>query len=270
MPNYQKLYNEAVRRRLDRKNQYLNRDAAAAYDSSQDIWDDGLERAARFPVNADDMILDIGSGPGILALPLAQRVRMVTAVEPSAWMTRFLAAHQKERRLSNIRIINKKLEDTDETEMGQPDVSIMSYSLFMEDLKGAFSLINRITKRKVYLYWFCGLCSWEKILMDVYPAVYSRQYHPMPKSDLVYGILSDMGISADIKTLTHTAFDRVYAHLDQAITNMRFRLGMDLSDKSHDALFRSYIEAHYLRRDDSYVYKDHTRYVEISWDIPQK
>jgi len=53
----------------------------------------------------DESWLDIGAGAGRYALPLALRVREVTAVEPSAGMRRALRAGIDEHGLTNVRVI---------------------------------------------------------------------------------------------------------------------------------------------------------------------
>ena len=56
-------------------------------------------------LSSEMKVLDIGSGPGILALPMAKRVREVTVVEPSAAMRNLLKAHMEEEGVTNIRIL---------------------------------------------------------------------------------------------------------------------------------------------------------------------
>ncbi|MGB4087665.1 methyltransferase domain-containing protein [Methanothrix sp.] len=51
-------------------------------------------------------MLDVGAGPGTLAIPLARRVRRVTAIGPSRPMICCLERHLAEEKLSNVFIIN--------------------------------------------------------------------------------------------------------------------------------------------------------------------
>ncbi|MCK8519900.1 class I SAM-dependent methyltransferase, partial [Methanoculleus sp. 7T] len=64
-----------------------------------------LVRAAR--------VLDIGAGPGTLALPLARRVRTVTAVEPASGMADVLEDHIDEEGIGNISVVRTRWEDVD-------------------------------------------------------------------------------------------------------------------------------------------------------------
>ena len=49
--------------------------------------------------------LDVGAGCGALAIPLARRLRRVTAVEPSPAMAKALALEARERGLANLSIV---------------------------------------------------------------------------------------------------------------------------------------------------------------------
>ena len=54
----------------------------------------------------DDVWLDVGSGAGRYALPLALRVREVVAIEPSAGMRKALAESMSETGIANVRIVD--------------------------------------------------------------------------------------------------------------------------------------------------------------------
>lgn len=51
-------------------NQYDSREASEAYDRSEKIRKDGIARAESMSLAPGTKVLDIGSGPGVLALPL--------------------------------------------------------------------------------------------------------------------------------------------------------------------------------------------------------
>ena len=64
-------------------------------------------------VTRDSRVLDIGAGPGTLAIPLAPRVKEVTAVEPGAGMVSILQERAAREGITNIRCIQKRWEDVD-------------------------------------------------------------------------------------------------------------------------------------------------------------
>lgn len=59
-------------------------------------------------------VLDIASGPGALTIPFAERVCMVTAVEPAERMAAALMSSAQDRGLSNIDVIPQTWQEVDE------------------------------------------------------------------------------------------------------------------------------------------------------------
>lgn len=263
--DYQAQWRQAMNSKTVSGNPYRDRpEAAIAYDRSRNIWEDGFRRAREMDVEPGDTVLDIGSGPGVLAVPLAKRVRAVTAVEPSETMIRLMQAHAKEHGIDNLSAINRRWEDVSPEELGMFDHVIASYSLNMPELETALCKMNAVCRKRVTLYWFCGVATWEQIKMDLYPEVHGRQFSPQPKSDLIYGMLSNAGISAEVTPLEDTSFDRIYPDMDAAILNLRSRL--NVSQDRWDDRFRRYIETHFQRLEGgAWRYVDRTHYVRISW-----
>jgi len=90
------------------ENGYEKEETAERYDRSEIARRDGERRAAGLEIDPSWSVLDIGAGPGTLALPLSRRARQVTAVEPSSAMVKRLEMHIAEEGISNIRILPKR------------------------------------------------------------------------------------------------------------------------------------------------------------------
>ena len=74
----------------------------------------------------DFEVLEIGSGPGTLTIPLAKKVKKVVAVESSEMAVDYLKRNIKESRVENVEIMNKKTEAEEEEEeeekgLGKPN-----------------------------------------------------------------------------------------------------------------------------------------------------
>ena len=147
--------------------------------------------------------------------------------------------------------------------MPEHDYVIASYSLNMPDIRPALAAMDRAARKRVYLYWFCRLSAWEKLLVDLYPAAHGVPFIPQPKSDILYGVLSQLGISADVEDLAGTSFDRSFPDMEHAVADLRRRLR--LTDRSRDTLLADYIQKHYIPKDGGWVFRDETHYVRISW-----
>lgn len=78
------------------------------------VWKDvTLDFLIRIGYRPGLKILDAGAGPGFVSLDLASSSDEITAVEPSALFTEYFAHQCELRNITNIKIINSTVEDTD-------------------------------------------------------------------------------------------------------------------------------------------------------------
>lgn len=107
---------------------------------------------ARLPLDKSLSVLDIGSGPGTLALPLAELVASVTAIDYSKGMLEILSTKAKEANRDNIRTILTSWEEDWQPLNVQPhDIAIASRSLNVEDLTSAIIKLNEYASRYVFI-----------------------------------------------------------------------------------------------------------------------
>lgn len=264
-PNYAKLWSDSFQNGAGTMKQYQAEDSARAYDSSHKIWEDGYRRAAELPFKNTDTVLDIGCGPGVLAIPLASRVRSVMMLDPSRAMLDLAEAHARTQGLTNLVSLHETWEDADPARLGKVDYAIASYSLAMPDLRAAIGKMNAVARKGVYLYWFNGLTTWEKITADLRPVIYGEAAPGRPKSDIIYGLLSQMGISADVRDLEGTAFDKEFSDRRAALMDLRKRLKLD-TDR-FDPVLNEYLDHSGIYRPENgkWYYRDQTKYVCLSW-----
>lgn len=250
------------------RNQYDNLEKAAAYDRSARIWEDGRERAAGMALSSGMKVLDIGGGPGILALPIAKRVQEVTVVEPSAAMCDLLRSHMQEEGIRNIRILPFLWEAVPEEELEEYELVIASYSLNMPDFLEAALKMDRHSRGEVWLYWFAGETSWERdkrILRARLGDPTPVSCHP--KIDVFYNLLYQAGIYCEIKMLYGTSFDREYETFEQAVEDHRKR--NELTQQELPTL-TAYLMERLEARNGGWYYRDLTHYVRMSWRAGQR
>ena len=137
---------------------------ASRYDSRRDLWEEAEARSSILEVDGRSVI-DVGSGPGMLTLPMARRARRVTAVEPSERMIDLLRGHLEQEGLENVDIVNDRWEDVEGLE--QHDVVVASLSLLMLDLRAALERMDALARMRVYLIWFVGTSPWERIRLEL-------------------------------------------------------------------------------------------------------
>lgn len=162
-------------------------------------------------------VLDIGAGPGTLAIPFAQKVTHVTAVEPAEGMVSVMREKMAEFAVQNITVVQKRWEDVDVEEDLQPpyDVVIASFSLGMPNIRSAIEKMMRASSRYVYLYHFAGETSWDRQWSELWPKLHGREYQPAPKCDVLYNVLYQMGIYPHIRVFLLEHNQR-YNSLDEA------------------------------------------------------
>ncbi len=104
------------------------------------------------PVDSRSTILDAGSGPGTLSLPLAARAKAVTAIDYSKGMLDLLESEAEKRGRDNITTILGSWEDDwEKLQVGKHDICIASRSLSVPDLGAAIAKLDAHATRYVFI-----------------------------------------------------------------------------------------------------------------------
>jgi len=189
----------------DPSHNWNRRENAERYDSSsRSVYDDRVMITIRgLNINKKSRVLDIGSGPGTLAIPLAPRVKEVTVIEPGEGMVAILNERIKKEGINNISTIQKRWEDVDpKSDLDRSyDVVVASLSLTMQDIRLALQKMNAVSGDSVYLFWFVDMPFWERMYADLWKPLHGLEYHTGPKADCLFGVLYQMGIYANVEML---------------------------------------------------------------------
>jgi SAM-dependent methyltransferase len=189
----------------DPSHNWSKKENAERYDSNaRSEYDERVKTTiASLNVTKDERVLDIGAGPGTLAIPLAPFVREITAVEPGAGMVEVLLSNAERQGIKNISCVQKTWEDVDiSRDLRCPyDVVIASLSLTMHDIREALRKMDVASSDSVHLFWFADMPFWERMYADLWEPLHGRPYHPGPKADCLFGVLYQMGIHADVTML---------------------------------------------------------------------
>ncbi|HOP41611.1 MAG TPA: methyltransferase domain-containing protein [Geobacteraceae bacterium] len=104
------------------------------------------------PIESGWSVLDMACGGGTLAIPLAQKVRSITAVDFSRNMLEILGKRCLEKGINNIRrIVGRWEEDWDTLGIGMHDVAIASRSLPCDTAMESIIKLDAIARKRVYL-----------------------------------------------------------------------------------------------------------------------
>ena len=210
-------------------------------------------------------VLDIGSGPGTLAVPLAKKGCRVTIVEQSPLMCAVSEEYRREQTENPIRIITRRWEEVTREELEGPfDVIIASFSLTMSDIRGTIQTIQAVSSGRVFLFWFLTLPSWAEIMIDLWPSLHQRPYHPTPLADCLWNVLYEMGIYAHIEVMD-PAPPHSYDSVEQVVKSMTGRL--ECTEEWQREIIRSYIREKVLpTADGTYLFGGGHRSAKIWWD----
>ena len=197
------------------------------------IWETDITPQSR--------VLDIGAGPGTLAIPFAQKASHVTAVEPAEGMAGVMREKMVEFGVKNISIVQKRWEDVDVAADLQPpyDVVIASFSLGMQDIRAAIEKMMQASSRYVYLYHFAGETSWDQQWQELWPRLHGREYRPGPKCDVLYNVLYQMGIYPHIRTF-RLEHNQRYSTFDEAVSALAPQAQAESEEQK--AVLREYLQ----------------------------
>lgn len=128
-------------------------------------------------------VLDVGSGPGTLALPLARQVRKVTAMDYSSQMLAILKQQADNEKLFNIEAVEAAWDDNwQEIGIIPHDAVIASRSLTVDDLAAALVKMNQWARKAVFVTDRVGATPFDP---EAFAAV-GREFSPGP--DYIYTV----------------------------------------------------------------------------------
>lgn len=168
----------------------------------------------RLPLRKDLTILDAGAGPGTLSIPVAKRVKSVTALDYSQGMLDALETAAEKQGLHNITTVNGSWDDDwEQLSIKKHDICIASRSLSGPNLAASLTKLNAHSRKYVFVVDRIGPTPFDE---GAFKAV-NKTFRSGP--DYIYTIntLYSMGIhcSVDIIGLSpDTAYSDIKAAME--------------------------------------------------------
>ncbi len=170
---------------------------------------------AQLPLDPSMSVLDIGSGPGTLALPIAKMVKSVSAVDFSRGMLDALKQFAQEQNIDNVTCVQCAWEDDWRDKGLLPhDIAIASRSMGVKDLEPALKKINNFAKQYVFLSDRIGATPFDQ---GAFKAL-GRPFTLGPDYIYTLNTLYTMGIHPNV-TVLELEPEVTYPSMDEAISS---------------------------------------------------
>lgn len=110
---------------------------------------------SRMDLQGDEVVLDIGCGPGTLAIPLAKKVKQVIAIDFSKKMLDELESFAAKEGVDNIKTYHLGWED-DWSVLPEVDICVASRSMEVYDIQKALEKMNMQSRKGCYITYKAG------------------------------------------------------------------------------------------------------------------
>lgn len=138
-------------------------------------------------------LLDVGCGPGTIALAIASKIKKVYALDYSEGMLDCVKNNCKEKELLNVTTIHKSWEDNWD-DVPKVDIVVASRSIEVKDIKDALIKLNSKANKRVYLTTKVGGTFIDPEILNQLP----REIFPRPDYIYLLNVLHSMGIYAKV------------------------------------------------------------------------
>ena len=198
-------------------------------------------RAARGAGRAGT-VLDVGSGGGRLALPIAAPVGQVTAVDPSPAALSILRREARRRGLDNIRCVAGRWEAV---VVNPADVAVCAHVLPL--VADAAPFLRRLDGAAARVLLQVSATSFDLLLDPFWRHFHGRARQPAPSYLDAVAVLAELGIDADVDVVEVPFTAR---HRDLAGAARSYREQLALPDTAEvRAELRRLLRSWLVRRD---------------------
>ena len=200
--------------------------SAEDVDARARIWDKAMrgnidsgyvdELLGSMNLSSDLTALDVGCGSGFVAIPMAKRVRWVTALDQAPNMLDLTREYAAADAVHNLSTINK---DWLQVEIGRDiefhDIVLASRCLQTTELRRFLLQMDKAARKRCFIAWGAGYRDDDAEICNALNIVYK----PPPSYMVVFNLLYKMGILANIE-IHSRPITRWYRDLDEAVFSL--------------------------------------------------
>ncbi|MFQ5735793.1 MAG: class I SAM-dependent methyltransferase [Thermodesulfobacteriota bacterium] len=204
-------------------------------------------------------VLDIGSGCGTLAVPLARAGKRVTALDASAAMIEILKEDIRKEKIKGIRPVHASWGSV---ELKAHDVVICSNVPALVGTPGFLSDAQRLAKKAVFIIENADPDSDKFYYRELYPLLFNKEFGKRTDYMKTYGRLHSMGIFANVEIIEYD-FDQPFDDIDEAVEFWKEYIG--IVTEEHDAALKGFLSKKLVRKKGTLLARFHKKSAIMWW-----
>lgn len=204
--------------------------------------------------------LDIGSGCGTLAIPLARAGKKVTALDSSRAMIEILEGDARKEGLKGIKTITASWG---EVELKPHDaVLCANVPALLKETEGFVKDALRLAKKAFFIIENADPNSDKFYYKELYPLLFNKPFGERSDYIKTYNALHDMGIFANVEIIDYD-FDQPFYDIEEAIGFWKEYIG--IVTEEHDAKLKNYLSKKLVKKKGMLFAKFHKKSAIIWW-----
>jgi len=203
--------------------------------------------------------LDIGSGCGTLALPLARAGFKVTAIDASAAMIEILKDDIRKEKLKSIKAVHSAWGKAD---IKPHDAVICSNVPALVGVEGFLEDADRHARKAVFIIENADPTSDKFYYRELYPLLFGREFGLRGDYLNTYKNLHDMGIFANVEIIEYD-FDQPFDDIGEAVEFWKEYIGIVTAE--HDAALRDFLKKKLVRKKGVLLARFHKKSAVMWW-----
>jgi len=209
-------------------------------------------------------VLEIGTGPGTLTIPLAKKVKRITGIEFAERNIKNLKSNLKEQNLSNIEIVNKKWEKIEADKIKEKyDLVVCSH--FLWQIKNIDDLLRRMENASRRYCSIIQPCGRDELIKEIFEKISNQKYTGQfePDADyFAYIILREWGRLVSVRYFDYT-FER---DMEEQVRNVASFIGRFYEV---DTVLEKKIKDYLLEISEDDIYREENQ-AAVMWWQPEK